>query len=137
MPGSPAGQRDRAGTQSSLYTDYTSSEQKRNPDRIDFTVTSENVIIIKFYRADGRDHPLPAEIKPAGFDLAGALAWCERNGYTIRRWPQGARAFKGEPWPIRAKAQIRKRRDEVESLAQRGYLPSGFYYGGLDFALDM
>jgi hypothetical protein len=70
-------------------------------------------------------------------EIAQAAQWLEAHGYTVRRWPTGLRAWRGEPWPIRTPGQIRKRRAEVERLAQAGHLPGKFFYGGLNFALDM
>lgn len=93
------------------------------PDRIDFKVLSDGrVNVLKLRRDDAdpaapRDVPLPGghEIKPADFDLEEALAWCEENGYTVRRWPGGARAWRGEPWAIRTGWQIVKLRRELEA----------------------
>ena len=93
---------------------------KKHPDRIDFTVTSEGQVIVqKFERrrlrnGRKRDFPIATEIKPDGFNLRGALTWCESNGYTVRRWHRGARAWKGEPWVIRTRAQIYHKRRQVE-----------------------
>ena len=89
------------------------------PDRIDFTNLADGRVIVLKLRRDAadpaapRDIPLPDnghDIKPATFDLDAALAWCRRNGYTIRQWPGGARAWLGNPWVIRTRQQILQRR---------------------------
>jgi hypothetical protein len=93
------------------------------PDRIDFTILEDDRINVLKLRRDTtdpaapRDTPLPDghEIKSADFDLEAALAWCESNGYTVRRWPGGARAWKGEPWVIRTGWQIVKLRRKLEA----------------------
>lgn len=111
---------------------------RRNPDRIDFTQHAQGVTVVKFYKSDGRDVPDPegACLRGPEFDLARALAWCEAHGYAVRRWPGGARAWKGQPWAVRTRQQIRRRRVEVEGLVRGGHLPGGFFFAGLDFALD-
>jgi len=112
---------------------------RKNPDRVDLFITSKGVTVTRFWHQDGRDVPSPdgAELKPVDFPLADAIAWLKFNGYTVRQWPNGARAFKGQPWPIRNTAGILRRRAEVEALAQAGQLPSGFTWSALDFAYDL
>lgn len=112
---------------------------RSNPDRIDFTVHAQGVTVVKFWTCDGRDVPAPegALLKGPEFDLEEALAWCEAHGYTVRRWPGGGRAWKGQAEPIRTRSRILRRRVEVERLARAGQLPGDFYFTGLDFALDM
>jgi hypothetical protein len=108
----------------------------KHPDRIDFLVVATGVVVAKFWLIDGRSIPLHGgEIKPTGFDLEGALAWCEANGYTVRRWEGGARAWKGAPWPIRTRAQILRKRSEVERQALAGRTSGNLL--SLDFAFDM
>ena len=81
-----------------------------HPDRIDFRQLADGrVNVLKFERRDGRDVPLPDghSLKPASFSLADALTWCEGNGYVVRRWEGGARAWKADkPWVIRTRGQI-------------------------------
>jgi hypothetical protein len=106
------------------------------PERIDFAVVTSGVIVTKFWLVGGRNvAPNGAETKPAGFDLDDALAWCEENDYTVRRWKSGARAWKGDkPQPIRTRSQIWRRRTRAERWALRG--DAGGSTLGLDFALD-
>jgi hypothetical protein len=94
-----------------------------HPDRIDFTQMGDGRIVVQKLRRDAeteparpRDIPLSTEFKPAGFALADALAWCQGNGYAVRQWPGGARAWKGSsPWVIRTRAQIRRKRQRIEA----------------------
>ena len=105
------------------------------PDRIDFSVVACGVVVTKFWLLSGRTvAPYGAEVKPPEFDLDGALAWCAENGYTVRRWPGGARAWKGKPRPIRTRSQIWQKRARAERLALRGDGRGSTL--GLDFALD-
>ena len=108
----------------------------KHPDRIDFAVVPSGVAVTKFWLVEGRSVSLlGSEMKPAGFDLEGALAWCEANGYTVRRWDGGARAWRGLPWPIRTRAQILRKRSEVERQALAGHGSGNLLT--LDFAFDM
>jgi hypothetical protein len=63
-------------------------------------------------------------------DLVDALQ--RTSGWTVRRWPGGARAWRGKPMPIRSRTAILRKRDEVTRLH-----PSGVQVCTLDFALDM
>ena len=107
----------------------------KHPDRIDFAVVATGVVVTKFWLIDGRSIPLHGgEIKPTGFDLEGTLAWCEANGYTVRRWEGGARAWKGEPWPVRTRAQILRKRSAVERQVFAGHADGRLL--SLDLAYD-
>jgi hypothetical protein len=108
-----------------------------NPDRIDFGQLGDGRVNVVKMRRDApnrRDVPTGHEIKHAGFDLDAALAWCEDNGYTVRRWQGGARAWKGEPWVIRTRAQISRMRERntLRAMGGRGTGASLF----LDYAYD-
>jgi hypothetical protein len=108
----------------------------KHPDRIDFAVVPSGVAVTKFWLIDGRSIPAHGgEIKPTGFDLEAALAWCEAHGYTVRRWNGGARAWKGKPWPVRTQAQILRKRTQVERQVLAGRADGRLL--SLDFALDM
>ena len=114
------------------------------PDRIDFIQMGDGRVIVQKLRRDAeteparpRDIPLSTEVKPAGFVLADALAWCQSNDYAVRRWPGGARAWKGvSPWVIRTRGEIHRKRQQVEAQVRR----TGGSEGGsslmLDFAYD-
>ena len=87
------------------------------PDRIDFTTLADGRVIILKLRRDmttptaPRDIPTANDIKMVGFDLDAALDWCQDNGYAIRRWPGGARAWRAPtPWIIRTRNLIQRMR---------------------------
>jgi len=105
--------------------------------RIDFCILEMGVVVVtKFQKVNGRGIcPQGPETKPAGFDLEGALTWCEQNGFTVRRWPGGARAWLGKPWPIRTRNQIQRMRHKIGRLtAARAFGDENML--GLDFAFD-
>ena len=85
------------------------------PDRIDFELLDDrSTIIVKMRRNGRRSIPTAHETKAADFDLDAALDWCRKNGYTVHNWHWGARAWRGEPWPIRTMHQIIKLRRKLE-----------------------
>ncbi len=79
----------------------------KNPDRIDFLTLKNKTIVNKLEKHNGRDIVVSNVVK-TDFDLDAALDWCRANGYTVRTWDGGARAFKGSPWVIRTRRQIQK-----------------------------
>jgi len=82
-----------------------------HPDRIDFIKINGKVVINKLERREGRDFPTSHDVVP-DFDLDAALAWCTANGYAVRKWAGGARAWKGgKPWVIRTASQIMRMRE--------------------------
>lgn len=106
-----------------------------NPDRVDFLITPSAVVVNKYWRLAGRDHLRENQIHPAAFDVEWALSWLEDHGYQVFRWPGGARAFKGAPWPIRTTAQIQRKRRELEREVSAGRVRSPeFNLLGLDLA---
>ncbi len=91
------------------------------PNQIDFRKEQDgriNVLKMRRDAAGRRNITTSHELKPANFDLQAALAWCEENGYTVRRWSYGARAWLGAPRPVRTRREIWqiRRRLELESL---------------------
>lgn len=83
--------------------------------RIDFVKILNVWRVKKFpYGWTAKTHPLTDETKGPEFDLESSLTWCEQNGWNVRRWPGGGRAFKGEPMPVRTGAAIMSMRRNVE-----------------------
>ena len=98
--------------------------------RLDFHVTPQGVVLAKFKRCQSVYMPTERTIKTE-FDLENSIAWCLANGWTVRRWPNGARAWKGAAVPIRdQQAAERTQRDfplpAVE--AEPGELPAEYDY---------
>ena len=82
--------------------------------RMDFVTTPRGVIVNKLGKNwNGRLVVVTGETKPAGFNLEKALAWCESQGWTVRRWPGGARAWKYGLEPVRSKSQVISLRDDL------------------------
>lgn len=92
----------------------------REVDRIDFEELGDGRVIVMKLRRDGhrgqrpRDIPIEHDVKSDDFDIEHALAWCDANGFAVRRWFRGARAWKGEePWVIRSPGQIQRKREQL------------------------
>ena len=79
--------------------------------RMDFAILPDSVIVNKLGDT-GRLVVIESETKP-GFDVEAALDWCRSNGWTVRRWPGGARAWKHGLVPVRTSGAIIKLRDEL------------------------
>jgi hypothetical protein len=103
--------------------------------RMDFIQFGALWQVRKFpYGWTAKTHPLITEQKPTDFDLEAALNWCEQHHWQIRRWPGGARAWKGEPMPVRDASTIRYLRRQVEKALQAGQIDVRNHYNlALDF----
>ncbi len=81
--------------------------------RMDFFVTGDRTTVNKL-GMNVMGKTIVAEGKTVkNFDLAGALNWCRANGWTVRTWPGGARAWRYGLEPVRDSRQIRNLRDEL------------------------
>jgi hypothetical protein len=81
-----------------------------------------------------KTRPLSDEIKTEA-EIHEILEWCELKRWTVRRWPDGARAFRGEPKPVRDRAAIlsMRRRASQELYLQHQTGTNKVFY---DFAFD-
>jgi len=77
-----------------------------SPARVDFyPLPDGRVAVTKMRREGQRSIPLE-ELALVERDTEELLAEYEANGYTVRRWNGGARAWLGKPWLIRTASQI-------------------------------
>ena len=42
------------------------------------------------------------------------VAWLEDNGWTVRKWPKGARGWLGDLRPIRTRSEIMRKRSQLQ-----------------------
>ena len=102
--------------------------------RIDFALAGDVVVVNKIddMTVAGRSIVVDSNEKPAS-ELDKMLAWCETNGFVVRRYaPLGARAWRGErPRPVRTKAAVIKKHADL--LA---YPVKGLQVHALDLAYD-
>jgi hypothetical protein len=52
-------------------------------------------------------------------EAATAIAWCKQHGWTVREFPGGARAWKGEVKPVRDASTIKMLRRQIEANFRR------------------
>jgi hypothetical protein len=89
--------------------------------RIDFIQEKDGWTVKKYpFGWTAKTRPLHTNLKPASFDLDFALAWCEKKGWTVYRWQNGARAWKGAPKPVRDSATIMSLRRKSNDSIRRG-----------------
>ncbi len=85
------------------------------PTRIDFENLGNGWMCRKY--PNGWTTMTPAsEIKPMTDEqAAAAIKWCKDNGWTVREFPGGARAFKGEVKPVRDAGAILRMRRAIQN----------------------
>ncbi len=109
-----------------------------NPTRIDFLKIQDGWQVTKFAERDGHWVALDSRLNPPlrgqdHFDVDQALAWLEEHGWTVRRWPGGARAWLGKPRVIRTREQIIRLRRQYERFGA----PAGVSLVNVDMAYDL
>jgi hypothetical protein len=104
--------------------------------RIDFQKIAGRWTIKKYpYGWTATTRPISEETKPAEWDAEKeAFSWLEKNHWIVRTWPGGARAFKGEPMPIRDRLSIVRLRSRLEKEFQQGHFDNLKNY---DLAFDL
>lgn len=85
------------------------------------------------YGWTAKTKPIKTEIKDLDFDIEIALGWCRAHGWTVHKWPGGARAWLGEVLPVRDRTTILRMRRVVEEEFRRGHPVEQFQY---DLSLD-
>jgi hypothetical protein len=92
--------------------------------RIDIMQVSDKWIVKKYpYGWTGKTRPLSEKQLPDA-EAEAAVQWCKKNGWTVREFPGGARAWKGEVKPVRDASTIMKMRRQVTANFQRGEIDS-------------
>lgn len=108
--------------------------------RIDFTVIGDGVLVQKWGVVNDSYNPrsivVESDVKQ-GFDLQSALAWCSTHGWTVHTWPGGARAWKGEPYPIRDARTIQRKRAELTKKLMLGQTDGTTGSYAYDLAYDL
>lgn len=130
---------NRGGVEMSEEDLFEGSTDSVFADRYDFKMFEGDLWCYEYERR-GRVDALKKPPYPITEGVESSLDfWVDtlkEEGYAVRSWPGGARAWKGgKPWPIRNGAQIRRRRIEVEGDARRNRLfDPNFNYLSLDLA---
>lgn len=118
---------------------FEGSAASVNPDRYDLKMFDGKLWAYEYARRGGVDRlikPPYVILEGVGSGLAFWIETLEEEGYAVRQWPGGARAWKGgKPWRIRKGRQIQKKRKEIETDARQGRLFDPDYnYLSLDLA---
>jgi hypothetical protein len=126
------------GIPSSVQAHYTieRTNAQIRTDRIDFVMLPDGrVTVTKMHQTEDRlrDITHGHEVKPVGFDMDEALTWCRANGFTVMWWwnvdgRKCARAWKGEPWPVRRNWEIANLRKRLEQEWVNSYRHNSGWY---------
>lgn len=106
-------------------------------DRYDLKEFEGEVHLYSFARRGGNDYLAGPPFRYPDEAMAILVVALRDQGYTVHCWAGGARAWKGDPWPIRRGVQIRKCREQVESDIRCGRLPRDGGLLGRDMAYDL
>ena len=104
--------------------------------RIDLTEKPDKTVFVCKYPEGwtAKSHPVSRyDVTHMTFDEM--KDWLKGDGWTVREWPGGARAWMGKAEPIRERWEILKLR---RKYSEKPYLlPQGAQLCYLDFALDL
>lgn len=79
------------------------------------------ILVLKWRKGWAPGAPPCANDQNTEMDLDEMVDWLEREGWTIRRWPGGARAWRDGLRIIRTRGQILRKRKQLQTGA--GYGP--------------
>lgn len=122
--------------------------------RIDFELVSNGTVWVRKMGKDrGGQFLMSTTVYSKDFKLDESLKLLESRGWTVRRYifqydgepfNPGARAFRGQPWPIRRMDVIKDMRDKMTEFSYQRRGESGFKTAdglelarGLDLAYDL
>jgi hypothetical protein len=102
--------------------------------RVDFVKLGDALHIQKYpYGWTANTRPIEDKVVSLA-ERESAISWCESRGWTVRRWPDGARAFKGPAMPVRDARTIRSMRNRVNTDHSAGRPTDNKRF--FDFAYD-
>lgn len=102
-----------------IFEDLMSTYYVHNtlPDRVDMAQLSDGTVRVTLIDRRG----IPQE----SFIVARGLRDCEDllqdHGYHTFFWNYGARAFRGDPWPVRSRSEIWHKRRKLEEIARHKF----------------
>lgn len=113
---------------------------KNVTNRID-VVKAPHAVVIRCYPAGWKQGDVLSDYReePADYDVPAFLDRLQARGWSVRSWPGGARAWLGNPWPVRDASEIIRMRDRLEEEAWRnnGVHPRFGDARSLDLAYDL
>lgn len=101
--------------------------------RLDFTkLPDDRVLVNKIFEDHQRRQAVVVNTVMSSLTLDELVSWCESTGWTVRRWPGGARAWWGGLRPVRTAGAIKNKRAELMHRP----IP-GLQVHALDLAYDL
>lgn len=92
--------------------------------RIDLRQVRDGVLVEKYAAGwVASTPPVPPSKVNKEMTLEEMIAWLQASGWTVRTWTGGARAWLGEPVPVRAKVNLEYARKRLIELKGLGYGP--------------
>ena len=90
--------------------------------RIDLLIIPTEGVLVRKYAEGWESDPSlrPAIHTNTTASLDEFVAWLEAHGWTVRRWPGGARGFLGKQFPVRTKAEIKRLREQFYRFPVKG-----------------
>jgi hypothetical protein len=84
--------------------------------RVDMISTPTQGVLVRKYAAGWTASSVAADIHfNQEQSLEQMIAWFEAQGWTVRKWPGGARAFRGKPLPVRSGPEIANLRRKMRA----------------------
>jgi len=84
--------------------------------RIDFLILGGKYFIHKYpFGWTAKTRPIQ-ELEKTQAEWEQAVLWCEASGWTVYRWPEGARAWRGKAMPIHDAHTIRRMRTRIDKI---------------------
>jgi hypothetical protein len=109
------------------------------PDRVDLAKTSDGRVRVTFFDRRGR-RDVPADgAMVDDRSLEDLESFLKGVGYNTFNWQRGARAFRGEPWPVRTRREIWRKRRQLEEIAdsKMGQNPERWHAEETLLAMDL
>lgn len=111
-------------------------DKTQNITRIDMIAIPTGVLVHKYPEGWTASTPPASTTTQETLSLDWMVSWLENDGWTVRRWPGGARAWKGAMLPVRNGGQIKRKRDELRQRWQE-WNQRGIQVNALDLAYDL
>lgn len=105
-----------------LFGDNHGRALKGEITRIDFLQTKSGWKIDKYpYGWTAQTPALQTEQKSKDFDVDSCVSWCRENGWEIRIWDGGARAWRDKIRPVRDAETIKQMRANSDRNLRTGF----------------
>jgi len=102
------------------YTDPNRpSLEPKKITRVDVIENPGGLLVRKYVEGWQASTPALSVSTNAEWTLDQAVEWLKEHDYTVRTGPGGARAWLGNPLPVRSRGQILRLRDELLKFKPR------------------